>query len=265
MLTTLAFLAALPLAPAQAGDLSLTNPRLTYGLLGPVRSEPQILPGDNLTLRFEIENLTVDPEGKAKYTIALEAVDAAGKPVFQQPPRPQEMFLTLGGNSLPGSASLFLAANQAPGEYTLKVLVKDAISGKSAALAQKFTVLPKALGLVGLSATCDPEGTFPVGLPLTGESLYLNVGVIGFTRGSDRQPNVVAEIRILDEQGKPTLPRPFSAAADKDVPDKVLVVPFQFLVSLNRPGKFTAELKATDKLANKTVTMTIPFTVAPPR
>jgi hypothetical protein len=39
----------------------------------------------------------------------------------------------------------------------------------------------------------------------------------------------------------------------------------QFLISLNRAGKFTAELTVNDKDSKKTVTQVIPFTVVPGR
>src|SRR5262245_56277876 len=137
MLTTLAFLAALPLAPAQAGDLTLANPKLKYGLLGPARPEGKVLPGDHLTLQFDIENISVDKDGKAKYNSTLEVTDSAGKLIFQQPPRDQEVYLTLGGTTQPGSATVFIGLEQAPGEYTMKVTVKDLQSSKGANLSQK--------------------------------------------------------------------------------------------------------------------------------
>src|SRR5262249_37750888 len=194
----------------------------------------------------------------------LEVTDSAGKAVFQQPPRDQEVYLTLGGNTLPGSAAVFLGLEQAPGDYTMKVTVKDGLGGKSASLSQKFTVVPKALGFIGLSATCDPEGRYPAGMLIVGQALYLNAAVLGFERGGDKkQPNLVIEMTIKDEAGKPTLPKPFDDVVTKDVPDNAVVIPAQFLVTLNRPGKFSVELKATDKIANKTTTLTIPFTVAP--
>jgi hypothetical protein len=265
MLTTLAFLAALPLAPAQSGSLQLTNPRFTYGILGPVRPDAKVLPGDNLALQFDIENVSVDKEGKVKYSTSLDVLDPGGKSIFMQAPREQEVYNTLGGNSLPGSAAVFIGLEQAPGEYTLKVTVTDTAARKSATLAQKFQVLPKAFGFIGLNTTSDVEGRVPSGILSVGESLFVNVAVIGFSReGAMKQPNLVVEMRVLDDKGQPTLPsvpKVFTDVVDKDVPEKAAVVPFQFLVSLNRPGKFTVELKATDKLTNKTVTQKLPFTV----
>ncbi len=269
MMTTLAFLAALPLAPAQAGPLTLGHPHLTFGLLGPDRPDAKVLPGDEVALHFDIENVTVDKEGKVKYSTALELLDPSGKSIFTQPAREQQVFNTLGGNSLPGIASIFLSPEQAPGEYTVKITVKDLGSDKSATLSHKFTVLPKGFGFVRVRTTSDPEAQNPAGVQGVGESMFVNVGVIGFARGGAmKQPQLTVEMRILDENGKPTLPKPFTAVIpeEKDpvpVPEQMPVIPFQFLISLNRAGKFTVELKATDKLANKTATTLIPITVVP--
>ena len=46
------------------------------------------------------------------------------------------------------------------------------------------------------------------------------------------------------------------------VPEKALALPFRFELELNRPGKFTLELKATDTVANKEATVSFPVTVA---
>lgn len=263
MLTTLAFLAALPLAPAQQGDLALTHPVLRYGLHGPVRPDGKVLPGDSLTLQFEIENIT-NKDGKAQYTTALEVTDPQGNPAFKQAPREQDVFLTLGGNSLPASASVAIGLQQPAGEYVIKVAVTDLAAKKSAALTQKFTVLPKGFGFIGLSGSSDPEGRCPCGPPHVGQAIYLNAAVIGFERaGPDKQPNLTFEMKILDEQGKPTLPKPFDDVVDKKVPADTLVVPAQFLVSLNRAGKFTVELKATDNVSKKSTTLQLPLVVPP--
>jgi hypothetical protein len=271
MLTTLAFLAALPLAPAQQGELSLTHPQLRYGLHGPVRTDGKVLPGDNLTLQFDIENVT-NKDGKARYSTALEVIDPKGKAVFKQAPREQDVFLTLGGNSLPASATVALGLEQPAGEYTIKVDVTDLEAKKTATLSQKFTVLPRGFGFVGLSASSDPDGRCPCGPPHVGQAIYLNAAVIGFERaGPAKQPNLVFEMRILDEQGKPTLPRPFTAVVDDKaakehyVDERAVVVPAQFLVALNRAGKFTVELKATDKIGKKDVVLQIPIVVQPAR
>jgi hypothetical protein len=265
MLTTLAFLAALPLAPAQQGTLALNNARITYGILGPARADTKVLPGDNLAVQFDIDNISVDKEGQVEYSTTLEVVDPAGKSIFTQPPQKVKLYNTLGGNSLPGSAAVYIGLEQPAGEYTVKVSVTDELAKKSASFSQKFTVLPKAFGLIGLTGTVDPDGRVPAGILSVGESLFVNLAVIGFGRGATKQPNLTVELTILDANGKATLPKPFTLKVDdkseEKLDEKALVLPVQFLVSLNRAGQFTLELKATDQINNKTVTQKVPFTV----
>ncbi len=55
-----------------------------------------------------------------------------------------------------------------------------------------------------------------------------------------------------------------TGTVDKDVMPTAVSVPIQFLISLNRPGKFTVELKATDKVSGKTDTRSFPITVHQP-
>lgn len=87
MFTALAAAAALSFAPAQPDGLKLTNVRWTIGELGPTRKESKLIPGDLLFIGYDIENLTIDADGYAKYTMGMEVSDAAGKSIFKQDPR----------------------------------------------------------------------------------------------------------------------------------------------------------------------------------
>src|SRR3954453_351339 len=102
MWSSLTLAAALALAPSQpAGQLQLTNVRLTVGELGPTRKESKLLPGDILFVAFDIDGLNIPPEGTAKYTMAMEVSDAAGKLIFRQDPRELNDFVPLRGNKIP--------------------------------------------------------------------------------------------------------------------------------------------------------------------
>jgi hypothetical protein len=260
MVTSLLLLAALAV-PGQADGLTLTDARLTYGLLGPKRDSAKFLPGDGLYLAFMVDGVTVAADGKVQYSIALEVAGPGGKTIFRQPPRDEEVINSLGGSRLPAFAQVQIGQEQAPGEYTLKVTVTDRATKKSASLEQKAEVLPKAFGLVHLTTTDDQKGQMPAGVLGVGQSLYVNSHVIGFQRGGGGQPNVAVELRVLDEAGKPTLAKSLTGRVDKGVPPKDPVLPVQFLLSLNRAGKFTVELKVTDEVAGKTATQTFPLTV----
>jgi hypothetical protein len=263
MLTTLPLLAVLCVAPGQADGLTLTDGHLTYGILGPTRDNAKFLPGDSLYLTFTINGITADAEGKVQYSIATTVTDAAGKAIFNPPPVQKEMINALGGNQMPAFAQVAIGQQQPEGTCTLKVTVTDLATKKSQSLEQKFDVLKPDFGLVRLNASTDADGQVPCGLLTAGQSLWVHGAVVGFQRGAGMQPNVTVELAILDEAGKPTLAKPFGGTIDKGVPDKDTALPVQFHVALNRPGKFTMKLTATDKLSNKTVSQSFPFTVHP--
>jgi hypothetical protein len=261
MLMTLPLLAALSLAPGQAG-LTLTDARVTYGVLGPTRTNTKFLPGDSLYLTFNISGITADAEGKVLYSIATEVTDTGGKSLFKQPAQDRDVINALGGNQLPAFAQVAIGQMQPPGECTLKVTVTDLASKQSKTLEQKFEVAKPEFGIVRLSGSADADGQVPSGLLTVGHSLWINGAVVGFRRGPGTgQPNVTVELKVTDSDGKPTMAKPFGGTINKDVPAKDTALPIQFHVALNRPGKFTLEIKATDALAGTSTTQSFPITV----
>lgn len=264
MISTLAVVAAMSLAPAQAGDLKLSNPRATYGVLGALRASDKILPGDVYFLTFDIENLKTDDEGKILYSMGMELVNPQGQTEYKKDPleRPP-LYNVLGGSRIPAFAHAQTGTETTPGIYTLKVTVIDRTTKKSASLERKFEVLKKGFGLVELSTSYDKDGIFsaPFG-GITGQSLFVNFWIVGFERaGKDMQPNIVFEMRVLDEGGKPTLPKAVTGDINKDVPGDWQRLPMNFILPLNRAGKFKVNLKATDLISKKTAELILPITV----
>src|SRR5271166_6195225 len=99
MWTTVALLSALSLAPQDAGSLKLDNIRSTHGVLGPVRASEKYVPGDSLTLNFDIDGIAADEKGKVLYSIGIDVINIADKsPVFRQPPQNLETTTFFGGN-----------------------------------------------------------------------------------------------------------------------------------------------------------------------
>jgi hypothetical protein len=262
MWTTVVMAAALGLAPAEGGELTLSNVRFTRGILGPVRPTPQVLPGDNLFLCFDIEGVAVSDEGKVRYGIGLEVTDPQGKTAFKRDPGKQEITATLGGKSVPAFVNLNVGLQQPPGQYTLTATVHDLAGGGKQTLTRTVEVLPKDFGLVQLSTSADAEGLLPVPSPGVGQGLWLHAGVVGFERDAGKQPNVTVALRILDESGKPTLSRPLTGTVNKGVPEDHIVLPLQYPVLLNRAGTFTVELTATDQVSGKKSVVSFPLTVA---
>ena len=265
MVTALTLLAALSLPADEPGGLRLTNVRPTLCVQGPPRATDKVLPGDSYIVSFDIEGITIDDAGKARYSVGIEVADAGGKVQFKQEPKEQEVQASLGGDRLAAYAQINAGLDSKPGDYNLIVTVTDLASKKTATLTRPAQLLAKDFGMVRVTTSSDPDGRYPVSVPGSGDWLFLHFSVVGFSRnGTGKQPDVSVAMRVLDEGGKPTTAKPVTVKVDKDVPEGALGVPMRLLLSLNRPGKFTVELTATDRLGNKTATLSFPLTVVSP-
>ncbi len=266
MWTTFA-LAALSLAPAQAGGLELTNVRPTYGMLGAPRPDLKFLPGDEFFLAFEIDGIKADDSGNVLYAMPMEVTDAKGKVHFKVEKGQDKVAAInfLGGAKMPAVARVEIGLDMPAGEYTLKVGVTDLNTKKTGEVTRKFEVLPAGFGVVRLNASYDDSGAVPA--PMTavvGQLLSVNFLVVGFERDkSKKQPSLTMEMRILDEAGKPTLAKPFvGEVPNKQVPEVPAghkALPQQFGMALNRAGKFTVEIKVTDNVTKKFATTRFPL------
>lgn len=274
MLTTVALFAALTMTPGQAGGLTLSNPRITYGELGSTRPDNKLLPGDIFFLSFDIDGIKVTETGRVKYKMEMEVTDATGKSVFKQMPvERNDDSLPLGGTKLPARAFVFVGPDQPAGMYTCKVTVTDAADpakpvGKS--LEQKFEVLPKGFGIVQLYSAADPEGKIPAPMVgVAGQILFVHFAVGEFARdkAKDNQPDFTLEMIVYGQDSKPTLPKPtvrhFPDETDKKVNEKATGVPMMFQVPLNREGGYLIRLKATDNVSKKTSIVDLPLRVFP--
>jgi hypothetical protein len=193
--------------------------------------------------------------------MTTEVLDGGGKTLFREDPRDLEVINGLGGRTVPAYTHLDVGLNAKPGKYTLKTTVTDRASKRSQSLSREFEVQPKQFGLVRLTTTLDHDARVLAGNFATGETLWVNCGAVDFQRSSGKQPKVAVELRVLDESDKPVLAQPFKGVIEKDVPETALSVPVQFLVPLNRAGKFKIELKATDQVSGKTAELKFPITV----
>src|SRR5262245_56782976 len=125
MISTLVLAAALTTAPAQGGDLKLTNVRMTVGELGPARPSARLIPGDILFIGYEINGLPIENDGTVKYKMSMDVVDTGGKAIFKQDAKELTEIIPLRGNSIPGRAYVVIGLDQDPGNYTCRVTVED--------------------------------------------------------------------------------------------------------------------------------------------
>jgi hypothetical protein len=265
MLYTLALAAALSNTPAQGGELKLTNVRVTVGELGPPRASTKLLPGDILFVGYDITGLNIEADGIAKYKMSMEVKDAAGKSIFKQDPRELNDFVPLRGNTIPARAFVTVGLDQDPGNYTCSVTVEDPKTKGKDTLTAKFEVAKREYGIVAVYTTHDLKGE--ISAPTTGtvgQTIFIHFSVATFQRDpKTKQPNIAFEFQILDDKGTPILGKPGTHVQDSGVDEKEGAFQMRFPLFMSRPGKFTAKVTATDKVANKTATYTLPVTVLP--
>jgi hypothetical protein len=258
MLATLA-LAALGLVPAQPGGLTLTNKRLTYGIMGQERKDKQFIIGDLLVLAFDIEGLKAKDDGQVFYSLGMKLVDADGKLQFEQEPRDIEATNSLGGTRTVGLAFVEIRTDTKPGKYTLTVSITDRETKAKQELTQDFEVIAPRLGLVQVNLGGPP-------VAVVGQTCVVNFVATGFKLDAKKQPNIKAELRVLDADGKPTLKKTPTGEAKEVAEEYKQLLPFQFPLTLNRPGRFRVEIKIMDLNDNgKTVEQTLDFTVYDPK
>jgi hypothetical protein len=109
--------------------------------------------------------------------------------------------------------------------------------------------------------TLDEEAHYPLAVFTCGQAVWVHTSAVGFARGRDKQPDVVFQMRVLDESGKPTLAKAVTDTLAEDLPANLSGLPMAFLLTLNRPGKFTVELQANDHISGKKTKMSFPILV----
>lgn len=265
MWATAAVLTALTLAPEPINQVKLTNDRVCHGMLGWERKDsrsPKLYPGDLYILVFDIDGLTLSPEGRVKYSLGVEVRDKGGKVIFNEEPKDYEDIAGLGGRRVGANAQVGIGTDTAPGTYTIKVSLVDK-AGKNASdtLMRTFEVVPTDLGFARTVITYVSEAPAPpVAVP--GQVYLVNFAPVGFKLDpKTMQPSLLAEMRILDEAGKPVLEKPFVGGVNEVTEKYRKILPMQFMLTLNRPGKFKIVLKITDQLAKKSAEQTLDFQV----
>jgi hypothetical protein len=267
MWATLTLMSALSMAPGQAGDLQLSNDRVTYGILGPTRADKKFLPGDIYLVTFDMEGLKFE-DGLAQYRIKMDLLDAKGNSIFKTFEQDRDLFAVQGGGRVTLNTHAEIKTDTAPGKYTMKLTLTDLKTKKTATLSRDYEVAAKDFGIVRVHCAYDDRGLLPAPpLGVVGQGLFLRFGVAGFGRDEKtKQPKIKLEMRMLDDKGNPTLDKPVSEVVPKsDEPvGAESVLPLWFGLALTRPGKFKVELKATDLVNNKTSSVTYPLTVVEP-
>src|SRR6185312_13147152 len=117
---------------------------------------------------------------------------------------------SLGGSRVPAYAHISVGLDAPTGDYTLKVIVKDLTSGKEQSVSRTAKVLPKDFALVRAAVSVDVDGQYPAVSLASGQGVWVQCSAVGFERDSNKQPNVVFELRVLDEGGRAVFSKPLT-------------------------------------------------------
>ena len=250
-----AFVVAVCFVPSVVQAVDIANIKVRHGPFGALRATPlKCMPGDVIFMTFDIQELTLDSKtGKASYDTILELVDPDGKVLFEKKTQ-NEVLPHLGGTRMPGDLYLSLGAKQAPGNYLvrLKVIDKLAKGGQGKLLTQPFEVIKPGFGFIQTMAPA-------IGVP--GGQYVTSFGRVNLGLNAKKEPDADVSIQILDAKGtavapavKLQLPPGLDLAAEN-------FVPLNYPVFLNRPGSYTIEVTANDKIAGKTAKMSYKMNV----
>ncbi len=249
---------------AHAG-LEIRDVQASHGRFGPERTA-EFYPSDEVFFRYLITGVKADGEGRVagELNLTLEAPD--GRVLLDQT-SPISGVTALGGGTLPGTATVSLPADIAPGPYTLTVTFRDKQSSEKASFRRTLDIKPAEFAAVAVRFSYDAEGEVaaPVG-GLVGQTLHFRLKAIGFARTAGRI-DLEMLVRVLDAEGRPTMPVPVRAILetdDADVVKRVTDVNLNGNLTLNRAGDFTLSITVTDRVGKRTTEFEAPLHVASP-
>ena len=260
-LSIFAFLALSLMSPF-ADAFEIKNLRVTHGPMGATRTDKQFLPGDYLFMSFDLEGLNFDPAtGKATYQTILKLYDSKNQEIFDKK-TDNTVSPMLGGTRIPGDLHVIMGTKQEPGRYVVRLIVTDKLSKDKTPFKFfdfPFELLPANFGLVGVTAPA-------IGFP--GQHYVASFALVNMKLDAKNNPNVAVVMKVLDEAGTQEMTKPINTFLPKDMPqdgciklDKENFVPMQFPIYLNRAGRFTVEIEATDLAANRKTKLRYKLTV----
>jgi hypothetical protein len=249
-----------------SGTLSLKLSPPTYGTFGSSRTSP-LIAGDHLRMMLDVSGLTVgDKEGCRNISVTSEVRDAQGKRVVGGEERLKHKFV-LGGSSARYPVSYDIPRDVSPGKYTVFVRVVYHDSGEKRTVERPIEVLSKSdFGILNLKFSQDEDGILDASGSLTLTESTCVTGVIGGAKNVNGHIHFKSTLSILDENRKPVTPGYLNLDYEKDYSDTSdILVPIRYSTIVpNRVGKFILEIKATDVIADKTVTYELPMNVQLP-
>ena len=262
---TAVLLVTLTTASAHA-KLEIRDVQASHGSLGPERKSAEYIAGDQVFFRFTLAGVRTDADGRMRGEVRITVTDSKGE-VVTRSEAPSQQALALGGDTVPGVATVSLNLNMPPGVYEVAVVVTDLLARESAEFRRKVTCKPVEFALVRLRFYQDARGEAPARVGGTvRQALFIRMEAVGFDR-SRGEIDVELELQVFDAEGKPLMPRPVRASAHNEKPEEVKTVDrvnLSAALPLTRAGDFVLRMTVTDTVAKKKVSFETPLRVTAP-
>lgn len=249
-------------AGTPAGSLTIEPGRPVLGIYGSLRGDARWVPGELISLAFDIGGLQPSAEGRYRFTVNLVLEDASGKAVFADDADATP--LAGGAGKVRHFVQLPTGLDQAPGRFKLKLAVQDRVAKRTATATQDLTLAAPEFALVRPQCSLDPFGQVPApAVGVVGQTLHFNWAAVHFKTNpqADAGSRVRVEVAVVDGDQRPTGRKP-SVTEFTNLESSQRVLPLRYEFPLERPGQFKIVVKATDVVAGKSAELILPVWVA---
>lgn len=256
----------LVMGPDTHSKLELQNIQATYGPFWPERKTLDFYPEDLIYFRYYLCGLKATEEGIVEINTTIELTNTDHKVVLFKTMPPVNYNLAVGDGRILCNASTPLSNDVPPGEYLMKVVVKDKVTSYEASFSRKIRVKPFEFAVMAIRFFHDSEHKIPASNVVhAAEQMHGELLLAGFARNGDK-PNIATSIQLLNAQGQELLPKPFIIDTDSFDPTNLRgsVLFLNLGLVLNTPGDYTARFTVTDRIANKTIKVETPISAVGP-
>jgi hypothetical protein len=247
------------------GKFGVEKIEACHGKLGPVRKTLEFYPYDEIVFRFTLTGAKAD-DGTLDVGCTWSLFDDKGKEVLSEKP-PFKGSLAFGIDALPYSLGFYLPETASPGEYALKVTLKDNVSGEETRFERKLKLKATEFAIVSPQFFYDAKFTVPAPVGgVVGQQLHYRLWIIGFDRAGGKVVNDMT-VEVFDKDNKVVQSKPVHFRVEDDDEKRVKESPtlgFNGWMGLSKPGEFTLRITVTDRNSKKTATFEAPLKVMAP-
>jgi hypothetical protein len=244
--------AVLPRSKPAAKPLALRDVEACRGRNGPVRERLEYYAHDEIEFRAWIEGHSTDDRGHVDIAWKLELKDPEGRTVVTDGGT-RRGDPGVDGARLPYYVALPLPAEPPPGRYSFAVTVFDRLAEKSASFSRELIVKPTEFAIVAPRFYYDAEGEVSAPAAATaGQTIFVQLRCIGFDR-SQKRIAVAMTMQLVDEAGKPVLPKAIEGLVEEDdaaTVARAAVLSFNGNLTPTRVGECKLRVLLHDRVAN---------------